>query len=288
VTDIVDKLNETGIACNSYARSPAGNANFAITRHNNAIKVWQPQNLEVAIKTDKRKKHALLTVTEPTRRIPTKAFIYSTQDLSDLPTTQIVDFFGLDRIEEEARVIVPNGKCSVKKCQIEKYDYNNDYSYMFDIVWTVKKTTTTFLVGYDETDSISPFVCQLKRNVNSLREAYKELLPKGVTLKRNHKRQGEWFFNPVSEKMQATLFSKMYNAEKLCLDGIRHSTSSWFDERGEGNTHEGMVLYHQNKRYVIGAIKDRRVGRHKPLVLTKWHRVYRNNEVITKENAVWD
>jgi hypothetical protein len=143
-----------------------------------------------------------------------------------------------------------------------------------------KATTTSFLVGYD-THASRPFISQLRNPVNTVEEAHKELLPQGVKLKPDCKRQGEWFFNPVSQRLNKQLMHKVGTCH---IGPIDAKTARW-----PYSTHKGVTLQHDKKIYALGTIKDNRKGRHEPLCLDTWHEVIRNNEVeVAAKSATWD
>lgn len=121
---------------------------------------------------------------------------------------------------------------------------------------------TSFLVGVDE---VRPFISVLKRKVNSVAEAHRELRPKG--LKAGSVRQGEWFFEPCNKKQCEEI-------EGYAQDDYPFG----FDRLENGSSHEAVLFRMDKEKYAKGFVLDRRHGNHKPLFLDRWHRVVRNNE----------
>jgi len=142
-----------------------------------------------------------------------------------------------------------------------------EFSGMFS--YNMANSKTSFLVGYDESRL---FVSQLPRVTNSVASAHKMLKPSGLA--EGWKRQGEWFFSPITEK----------EAEKVVARSTQYDI---YSEDFLGNTdHLAAIVFNlDGKQYAIGKINGGK--RHKKLLLTSIHRVIRNNEIVSASNS-WD
>ncbi|MFW9875898.1 MAG: hypothetical protein ACFFG0_22580 [Candidatus Thorarchaeota archaeon] len=146
-----------------------------------------------------------------------------------------------------------------------------------EIIDTTPPELRKYLIGHDE---ISLFMCELpSTESNTVKEAHEELKPRRVKkLKRaNIKRQGEWFFVPISKSEKAILHRGMiiYNKQIEGSAGKPHMASEivYIRNRSEARLSTIERLSHQ---FVRGSITH---PDHFPLELRKWHRVYRNLEV---------
>lgn len=152
--------------------------------------------------------------------------------------------------------------------RLNMYNFQQHYK----VTATTPTSTRYFLVGYDE-DHL--FISQVKRSPKTVREAHASLIPKAVKEKRGVVRQGELFFVKATKKeVEETLrkgFSP-YNHRVPILKTRDHRASF-------------LLRKHYRKEYVIGKVEN---PRHKTLVFTEWHRVFRNDEVVTVNATNWD
>lgn len=145
-----------------------------------------------------------------------------------------------------------------------------------EVIDTTPSETRKYLIGHDE---ISLFMCELPSlESNTVKEAHEELKPRRVKrLKKvNIKRQGEWFFVPLTKSEKAILRRGMITRDKEIegSGGKPHVASEIIKIRNvsAGYTTTYESLSHQ---FVRGMITH---PDHFPLELKKWHRVYRNME----------
>ena len=304
MTKVAEKLMSVGIEVYEHKRK---SPNFILSRQGRVLRINVGKG-EVTVSTDKRKRQAVITVVEPARTVPAGTVYVDYVDRKrkgKIAQADALEWFknklGKDfnkAIRRGIGLVVPGSRLIMGDCVNSHvqdhwtYDYEKgenvkdgrSFSAGFKVSLRTSKTTTTFLVGYDESSSDVPFICQLKKPVSTVKEAHEELLPKNVKLDKKHKRQGEWFFNPVSQKLNKELFSKRMKTQRL-----GEQPTQWWQAKG---SHEATVVKHKNKTYAIGTVKDTRKGHHEPLVLTSFHEVIRNNEVVIPEtepqNRRWD
>jgi len=279
MSTVTERLESIGVKVKPYKRGPAGKVPFAITVDGEFLRLWEGA-AEITVSTDKRKRQAVITVTEKPRTVKTMARLWFGSGLSDIEDSdlerEVRDRWSMREIRESARIQVPNSRMTI--LNVAKEEYSSPYRVNVDVQLKTRKTTTSFLVGFD-THASRPFISQLKKPVKTVQEARAELLPDGVTLKDGHKRQGEWFFNPVSQKLSSELNRNIHRAYHNSVDASRWG----------GTSHRAMILEYGPKTYAIGMVTDRRKGRHEPLFLDGWHEVIRNNEVeVAETNSTWD
>ena len=127
-----------------------------------------------------------------------------------------------------------------------------------------------YLCGFDEKHL---FIAELPNNlgaVNKVKDAHRILKPEYVATKEKVtgriKRQGEWFFIPVSNEEQNLIEANMNLIEKKDRIG-----GGW-----RGNAHiADQLLRIREKEYVSGKVSH---IEHKTLKLHEWFRVERNAE----------
>ena len=310
--DVAKKLESVGIAVEKYKRGPLGKNPFSMSVKGDAIYLWEG-NTNVTVRTDKRKKQCLLTVVEESRTVEEnfKQYLslkdqdiklgttYGANDMNKALKLALYDTFIPSR--SACRVFVPSSRFSKKftgASIVYKYG-ENQLQTNWKLRQKSRKSTLTFLVGFDESTSAKPFICLLKDNPDTFQGAYNSLLPVGVKLHPKHKRQGEWFLNPVHDKLNIELMThSVLNHKELCkmrLNGARQ-TGSWNGCSWNGwskvnlSSHEGVCMRYEGKLYAIGEVKDVRKGRHEPVYLDRFHEVIRNNEAVQPEQNVrmWD
>jgi len=154
----------------------------------------------------------------------------------------------------------------------------------FDVEFTTRTTHTSFLVGFDESDSEYPFVCQLRKQVDSIQEAYEELKPPKDKLKPGFKRQGEWFFNPVTDEVKADICANLREVRQGRDIAAIVNNNNWL----EGSHRADLLLRLHGRVYAMGRVRDTRRRRHTSIVLTDWYEVLRNNEAVNQLQEKWD
>lgn len=279
---VMDKLKSIGISLKPYRRGPIGKPNFAMDIDGKHLRIWEGE-ATLSISTNKRKRQAVLTVHEKPRKISSmiivsvylKTCCEQWSDVTDESIKGFVDsIYTTRQIRERVALQIPNSRMRITK--VQKAGTN---SAKVTVEFSAPSTTTSFLVGFD-TNATRPFISQLRNVVGTVQEAHNELLPK-QPLAVGHKRQGEWFFNPVSETLSTQLTKNITRAVNGPIDG----KTSW----NAPTTHNGLYLYHNKKRYAIGMIRDSRKERHLPLFLPVWHEIIRNNEVVSfSSKQRWD
>jgi hypothetical protein len=153
--------------------------------------------------------------------------------------------------------------------------------------WFVKNKTTGstryFLLGRDERQL---FMCQLKKNATSVRQAHDGLKAPTVILAEGKQRdrtirQGEWFFlNPSEAELQniATLLkqNKIFIKKKTRLPGLGkpHVADEYVEVVGEALEH-GYRIRGRNEIFVRGKIRH---SDHETVTFQHWRKVIRNNE----------
>lgn len=279
---VMDKLKSIGISLKPYRRGPIGKQSFAMDLDGKHLRIWEGE-ATISISTNKRKKQAVLTVHEKPRKISSTVnlstwspkFVKQWCDVADDEVKNIIeDTYTTSQIRQTVALQVPNSRMKVIKVQKQE---GTSYQAKVTVEFSAPSTTTSFLVGFD-THATRPFISQLRNVVGTVQEAHNELLPR-QSLAVGHKRQGEWFFNPVGKTLATQLTKNITKGIEGPIDGRGWATT----------THRGFYLRHNKKRYVIGMISDTRKGRHPPLFLPAWHEIVRNNEVVaTTNNQRWD
>jgi len=259
--NVVKKLQSIGLQINPYKRGPLGKYNFAININGKYLRIWEG-SADITVSTDKRRKQAVITVVEKPRKIRTLSMLYHSQ-----PTP--------DHIRSNAYVSVPNSRMKI----LSHVEYSGS-RHKYEIEFTTRTTRTSFLVGYD-TGAEKPFISQLKNVVKTVSEAHEELLPKDTKLKKGYKRQGEFFFNPVSKELSKQLTFNIHNVRKEAPLNFSFNYTNT-------SSHRGAVIRYNGKNYVIGKVWDTRKDRHNPLYLHDWYEVVRNNEVRVSYYTTWD
>jgi hypothetical protein len=296
VDNVVKALGRFGIQTAAYKRAPVGQDVFAISiqpRSPEGVVTINHGNAEVEVFGSKRLKQAAISVFEKRRKVTREVSEeYAWNPGATQPTVELQQRI----LRGKFPVIMPRDtKWTFKDMTCEKksrklqpgYSGGPSRTHTF---WLFKGTVTAtvgrstrnnFLVGMDETHH---FISPLPKKATSVKQAHKDLRPE---VKRGSKRQGEWFFEPVSERKLITILND-------------HADSKLFRRQGRfrlGNTtHIAMThinLVHRRKGdkrkakhlYVRGDIIDGRRGHHAVLFLDRWHRVVRNKEGKMKVDA---
>lgn len=282
----VKALEKVGIKMVEYKRGPLGqyNVSLAKTRSGDGIMFWFPERAEIKVSTSKKHKQAVLVIKEKSRKVPNQTTARR-QSCYLSPTngekTESWESFKLRNpnisiLGRELKTFIGDGSKFVPKTV--HFSTNNYGDKLFHVKGYSEtgQTTNCFLIGCDENKH---FISALKKCVETVPAAHKELRPKGLSNKAV--RQGEWFFDPVSQK----------KAIKL-LTHRKHRHDSYDDVELEfGSSHRAeYAIYGQNGRiaYAVGKITDTRRGYHKPLFLETVCRVVRNNEKKLQNTRNYD
>ena len=288
---VIKTLKDIGINAESYKRGPSGKEPFIIAVESNKkgghLKIWEGEsNIEVI--TDKKHRQAILNVKERPRSITRKTRVtwYNNEE----PT--------MEQMEHELREYFPvnvvGGSFKFKNVKVKKdTTYNTEtqkeqprdnfyYATISgEVTWkTNSRRTMSFLVGFDERHH---FVSMLPETASSVEEAHAILRPKGLS--KEAKRQGEWFFDPVSQK----------KARELTNFIVANSSKVRARDLEVNSSHRALQLVEIDKtKYVTGLVRDSREYRHEGLFLDGWHRVVRNLERVfrasgaNRRSETWD
>jgi len=134
-------------------------------------------------------------------------------------------------------------------------------------------TERRYLMGLDEKHL---FISGLpKENINTVAEAHQALKHKAVVEAEGEgkeiKRQGEYFFIPLSEKEEEEFLAKVDRDKKIKCKKDRLS------RRGQRPHFVKRLIRMRRGRkvYAQGIVSHEQ---HNPLILSNWHMVYRNRE----------
>ena len=155
----------------------------------------------------------------------------------------------------------------------------NEITGLYDKEVTRKTSSLTrkYLMGMDETHL---FISELPQEgaINKVNEAHKVLKPEYIIMSekdnKNIRRQGEWFFVPVTKKEQKLIDTNInFIKKKIPIGQII---------RGNAHIADKMLNIEKNT-YVTGKIRH---VEHKTLNLHTWFRVFKNTEVQSRLGIV--
>jgi len=162
--------------------------------------------------------------------------------------------------------------------EFQTFEFNEETGrYDNEVTRRTSSLTRKYLVGMDETHL---FISELPQEgaINKVKEAHKVLKPEYIiTSEKDNqkiKRQGEWFFVPVTEK-ELKLIEKNANfiEEKVPIG-----------QSVRGNPHiADELLTLENKIYVSGKVRH---VEHRTLKLRDWFRVLKNTEVQSRLGVI--
>lgn len=171
----------------------------------------------------------------------------------------------------------------------EWYNVNNKKSKesapeTYDVVVETFAGTRHLLFGQDEKHY---FISVLPSPAKSVKHAHEILMPPEVkklklSVRKNVKRQGEFFFVPVSnDEMMKYFVDDLKDSYDVMNNHCPLDKA--FKENVGDVVHEAEVVHERPdyEYYVYGKVKHRR---HKTLELTQWHRVYMNTEIQDDES----
>jgi len=156
--------------------------------------------------------------------------------------------------------------------------------------WYSKQTTTGttrfFLLGRDERQL---FMCQIKRNATSIKDAHDSLKSPTVTLAEGKQlgktiRQGEWFFvNATAAELDNIAYllkANLVSIQKKIRVGGTTGKPHVADEliRLKGTKLEHGFAVRSEDTYVRGSIHH---SDHKTVKFSTWRKVIRNNEEVS-------
>ena len=283
-------FQEAEVPVSFYKRGPFGKDSLSINITKGEVKIWAG-NSDLDIIPDPVHKQLVINVKEGNREIKATYSKYIREidydnldgDTDDEKCVSYINSLTTDSILSRINV---NLNTRVRPKVISSTLKNDNYGIglIIKLLYKIRGSKFTFLVGYDEPTSQSPFVSRLKGRevIKSVKEAHKKLRPKDIS--KRALRQGEWFFDPVSKDLNKELYENMTHRKHL-----NHFYGSGVWRWNLGSHRAGKVINHNKNMYAIGKIEDVRKGRHEPITLTKWHRVVRNNELVgTNNSGSWD
>lgn len=147
-----------------------------------------------------------------------------------------------------------------------RYEIPVTIRYHYDL----PKSSIDLLIGIDEK---APFICALPKTPKNVAHAHEILRPRRVP--KGSPRQGEFFFVPVSKKLEAQLTRILVDKDQGdAAMPLRGPT-------GLATDHFAQFMQSLNgKWYAFGTIQQDTRRRHEPLRLYSWHEVVPNNEVV--------
>ena len=265
----VRELRKAGIIVEDYRKAPAGRDAFVVAiqpfGRKGKLRIHEG-NADIEVFPDREQRQAVMNVKEHPHVISRKVSGTFYGREQEKPTEEQAT----RRLINNFPVQMPDGtRHTVKGLQIKK---NRDGYWVASGIVTGRKSQRsrmTFLVGVDEKHH---FICALPKSASSVEEAHKILRPEGVPA--DAPRQGEWFFVPVSQRLEQKLNRiAETNPRRVSEESLEFMSSHIAKQ----------LLRFDGNDYVIGYVHDNRTTRHRGIYLPKWHRVVRNNEVTPKD-----
>ena len=283
------ELHRAGLRVSPYLRGPLGAESFCLSlSRENTVRFWLGA-AQVEFDVDRKLRQVVVAAHEKERQI-TRTYSVSLSSSTEygvfierarglFPVTAAgmvlgdVEILDTDAVTEDkkSRRVVRPWRDSRNRMR---------YNVRVRCTGTIPEGQPNhLLIGFDEN---SQFISVLPKRAETVAEAHQVLRPKGISDKA--KRQGEWFFDPVS-KAVATKIEKhiRMHGEKVIETNrslvIRRPRQRWV-LADQSSHHARKWLQIGKVVYVSGEIYDTRLARHKPLNLgDTWHRVVRNAEV---------
>lgn len=314
---VAAELKKFGIKAKGYVSTPEAAVDnkdvflLSLDENDQSVRVW-PGIAQVEVKGSKTHKQAVLNVVEKQRVITHE--VEFTRRFSKKPGNISADL--RERFISNFPIALPNRDVvswdlTDFKSEVEQDAYpslvesTKRYKVSATVTATVPTTTQSFLVGQDET---SQFISMLPKKAKSVEEAHKILRPKRVTS--DAIRQGEWFFQPVSEALSKILDAKVAEQPDI-MDDVYP-----LDKEGDESTHWCTQVTLSESKYkgkyaerifTIGWVTDRRrrlrttrrrsgrrtFSHHAPLFLADWHEIIKNREIepppsLSGQARTWD
>jgi hypothetical protein len=302
--DLSATLDAAGIPNQPYARDTVGGGFIvAIDERNNNLRFYVGEGANVTVVSDRKLGQAVLQVTEKARQV--------TRSVSVKRPTSTSNILSVDEDEHRCQnYLLNNFPIVFPQGRVRRWTYANlrittaqpngligndtatgrlfhpQQTVHGDVTAHVRASSQTLLVGFDEGEHL--FVSLLKQHAKDVADAHRILRPKGVT--DAAVRQGEWFFQPVTQRVLKELDQHIYNQP----GALQYETRLG----GWAGSHQATTLRHKRKTYAIGWVLDihypnrgMRTRHHMPLLLQDWHEVIRNNEVVAPDLArgrSWD
>lgn len=291
-------FKKAGISAKLYDNPPLRKEVFTIGVEDNVLRIWPGEGIDLKPIFDPKLRQAVLRIEEGVRSFSTEATIVVSHRVNSRIRTHshlqasgswgqlspICDPMTCKTVaaaiarDVRSRLSLPKGtKVDLKKASW--VNPKNRWRLKYEAMVTAPSTSTSFLVGIDET---SHFVSQLPGHPSSVRTARESLRPTEVP--KGALRQGEWFFTPCTEEETAAIWAEISNPQmkspRRYYGGHNRVNPGFHMLEGTSSHRVAMGLKLNGIRYANGLVYDTREGRHEPLVLDGWHRVHRNNEVV--------
>lgn len=274
---LVANLRSNGIKASQYFRTPEGSRRSSFYMRvrpggsNGEIIFWAGK-ADIEIYPDKKRRQAVLVVSEKKRTMSRKVSYYRNQmSLAELERMAINNF--------RRNVSLPKGtryKATVSN-SLDAFG-----KHRINVTATIPASKQSFLIGIDENYH---FVCLLPKHTKSVEHAHKLLRPSGLS--KDAIRVGEWFFDP--NVPAATIKNKSISINKINRHGATLLRSVPMERESSHRYISGCGFRQNGTLYVRGLIFDTRSNRHEPIFLEKWHKVVRNKEVKVKAQVTnWD
>lgn len=272
--NLLEELKKAGVRAREYARPPFGESIFALGLQSDhpkgTIRLYQG-NARIEAHPDRKLRQCAVTVREGNRIIKRHVKTYMHSDSATPPLPEEIE----RRLKTAFPVLMPKEtewtvrNVKFKKTRVRDY---SDTRYKFDFEGNVtasvrNRTVNHFLIGMDESRN---FICPLPEKPESVVHARRMLMPDEAKGVKGVKRQGEWFFIPVSKEVANRL--PIHKAMVLRLGKTLHTAKKAF------------MIGHDI--YAHGYVIDQRVGHHKPTFLKGWHKVVKNKEATLHVSAV--
>lgn len=270
---LCDELMDADLLAAPYTRAPLTREAFAVNLNRNVVRLWTGE-AEIDAHPHKPRRQAVLNIEEGKRTIVrggiSLGFIRPGMKLPEAAELR-------RRAGQNFGVNIPNAKFTVGKVKKTTERWADRVNLSAEVTATASGTKLSLLVGWDETRQ---FISALPERVESVQEAH-ELL-RGAAPSQA-KRQGEWFFVPISANERLLINDALSNR------GDQPFTSDRLEPLS--SHHASCLIRVAGERYAVGVIHDTRGTRHAPLILPDWHRVMRNREITMPQGVrrqYWD
>lgn len=269
-----------------YKRGPINKETFAVSINpqvkGGKIYYW-PGNADIEVHPDKRYSQATLSVYEQERTISRRLSYDTNEEVSEEQLLRcLIMEFDVDTIETPKFSIknIAQFPTTLQKWDVRNRTYvpSKGFRYSADLIAKVSSRPNHLLMGFDERFH---FVAQLSRKPHSVVEAHHMLRP-APARKQGTVRQGEWFFVPVSSRIENKLNVMAQNPHNLAFN----STELGVQLEDDSSHFAKQAIYYKGNMYAIGYIYDTRTHHHEGVFLPRWSKVVRNKEVVAENTRI--
>ena len=250
---LAKQLRGFGLDARPYENTPLEPEIFTVAIESRQIRPWAGA-ATFQVVGDAKRRQAVVNVSEAGRQI-TREYHVSSHLLRSAGSHDK----RADIVAHHFPVFVPGGHMTGFAVLA---DHRRQQATKVRATMDVPKSSTHLLMGYDE---VRQFIAALPARASTVAEAHVLLRPQ---VSQGALRQGEWFFDPAT----AAEFASIRRARKCGAQAV-------FGPLEPGSSHRASVLLVEGQRFAIGKVVDNRVGHHRPVLLTDWHRVVRNSEL---------